>query len=129
MRRSVAAVAVSGGKAFVARRAQGGELSLKWEFPGGKVEGGETDRRALAREMNEEFGVSVSPVRRLGEAGFMHHGCERRLAAWLVELRPDATLELREHIAVAWVSASDLGSLDLADSDRLLLPFVLPLLG
>lgn len=129
MRRSVAAVAVSEGKVFVARRVEGGELSLKWEFPGGKVEARESDRKALVREFDEEFGAAIRPVRVLGEAGFMHHGSERRLSAWLVELSPDASLDLREHTETAWLSPDELAALDLADSDRLLLPFVMPLLA
>ncbi|MDR2110325.1 MAG: NUDIX domain-containing protein, partial [Spirochaetaceae bacterium] len=49
-RRSVAGIAVEGGRFFIAQRIPGGDLGGKWEFPGGKVEEGETDAEALIRE-------------------------------------------------------------------------------
>ena len=128
MLRSVAAIAVGEGRVFVARRKPGGELGLKWEFPGGKVEEGEDDRAALIREVDEEFGVAVRPLKALGEASFIHHERARDLCAWSVELDRGRPLDLREHLEVRWVGPEELESLDLAGSDRQLLSFVLPLL-
>ena len=53
--RVVAGIAVSGRKLFIARRSPNKSLAGLWEFPGGKVEAGESDEQALAREINEEF--------------------------------------------------------------------------
>jgi 8-oxo-dGTP diphosphatase len=54
MRRSVAGIAADGTLVFIARRVSGGSMGNKWEFPGGKVEDGETDTDALIREFQEE---------------------------------------------------------------------------
>lgn len=128
MLRSVAAIAVRESRVLVARRKPGGDLGLKWEFPGGKVEEGEDDRAALVREFDEEFGAPVQPLRALGESSFTHHGRQRELCAWTVHLDPETNLDLREHLEVRWVGTDELRSLDLAGSDRLLLKYVDPLL-
>ena len=53
----VAAIIVNGGKVLICQRSRNDSFPLKWEFPGGKVEAGETLRQALAREVLEELGV------------------------------------------------------------------------
>ena len=55
--RVVAAVIRRGGQVLLTQRPPGGPLGLLWEFPGGKVERGETVAQALARELHEELGV------------------------------------------------------------------------
>lgn len=58
--RVVAAIVVREGRVLVTRRPRGTHLEGLWEFPGGKVEPGETDAAALARELREEIDVTVS---------------------------------------------------------------------
>lgn len=57
--RVVAAVIERDGKVLIAQRKAGGRHALKWEFPGGKVEPGEEDRAALARELREELAIDA----------------------------------------------------------------------
>lgn len=125
--RSVAGVAVRGGKAFVARRLQGGSMGGRWEFPGGKVEDSESEAEAVAREFDEEFGILVRVGERIGESTFSNSGRIYELAAFRVAFE-DEPPYLREHAEAAWLGAEELLTLDLSDSDRSLLPFVLPLL-
>ncbi len=54
------------GKILIARRASDQNLAGKWEFPGGKVEDGESPEECLKRELEEEFGIQV-------EVGGIHH--------------------------------------------------------
>jgi 8-oxo-dGTP diphosphatase len=118
---SVAGIAVEDGKVFVARRIPGGDLGGKWEFPGGKVEAGESDEAALVREFREEFAVTVRPGPFLASASFEHNGKNRILRAYRVYLEShDFTLS--EHTEWAWVSPEAVTGLDFAGSDRKLLP-------
>jgi 8-oxo-dGTP diphosphatase len=119
--RSVAGIAISGGKLFIARRKEGGDLGEKWEFPGGKVEEGETDEEALIREYREEFGVSVQTGPLLGTAAFEHRGLRRILNAYQIYFSP-AVCKLAEHTQWLWASVEDIEKLDFAGSDLLLLP-------
>lgn len=128
MQRSVAGILVHQGKVFVAKRGSSGSFCGYWEFPGGKVEEGEGDEEAIAREFLEEFGIEARAKRLLGESSFPHRGEERVLAAWLIDLEPYKKPQLLEHAAIAWVDAAGLSSMNLVDSDRKLLPLILPLL-
>jgi 8-oxo-dGTP diphosphatase len=129
MQRSVAGILVHQGKVFIAKRGSAGSFSGFWEFPGGKVEEGESDEAAIAREYLEEFGIDVRAQKLLGESSFPHRGEERVLAAWLIDLAPFTKPRLLEHEEVAWIDASGLASIALVDSDRKLLPLILPLLA
>lgn len=69
---------------LVQQRLPGGSRALLWEFPGGKVEPGETDAQALARECHEELGVALSVGKRLWTGTHVY---------------PDLTVELVLHAA------------------------------
>jgi 8-oxo-dGTP diphosphatase len=129
MQRSVAGILVHRGKVFVAKRGSSGSFQGRWEFPGGKVEEGESDEAAIAREYGEEFGIEARALRCIGESVFLHKGEDRVLAAWLIDMAPFCRPKLLEHDEVAWADPESLVSLDLVDSDRKLLPLVLPLLS
>lgn len=125
---SVAAIVVKNGLFLVARRGDcGGALSGLWEFPGGKLEEGETEGQGLIREFDEEFGARLVPIRAVAETSFTNKGRERRLVAWLAELPEGEKLELREHVAVSWLEFAALPGIELADSDRKLLPALVSL--
>ncbi|GAB4368634.1 MAG: 8-oxo-dGTP diphosphatase MutT [Acidobacteriota bacterium] len=61
--RVAAAVIERRGRFLLARRPAGGHMAGYWEFPGGKLEDGETPESALVRELREELGVAVAPPR------------------------------------------------------------------
>jgi len=128
MERSVAGVLVCEGKVFIAKRGRDGSFPGCWEFPGGKVESGESDEIALEREFVEEFGIAVTAKESLGEIIFPHRGRDRVLAAWRIELAPYTRPSLLEHEELSWAGAAELEGKNLVDSDRRLLPYILPLL-
>ncbi len=121
MGRSVAGIVQrEDGLFLVAQRIPGGDMGERWEFPGGKVEEGETDEEALVREFCEELGVDVSVGEHLASARFTHHGREIPLNAYRVFLGAGG-FRLTEHSRTAWVPFNEIAALDFADSDRLLL--------
>ncbi len=123
--RSVAGIACRNGLIFVARRkADTTEMSLRWEFPGGKVEFKESDQQALTREFLEEFNACIHVKSLLGESIFVHRGKTRTLAAWEIDLEPESVAVLQEHCEAAWLPLDVIAELDLADSDKSLLPFI-----
>jgi 8-oxo-dGTP diphosphatase len=127
----VGAAVLDGDRVLVAQRS-GGPFDGQWEFPGGKVEPGESDLAALVRECTEELGVRIRPEVFLGEAlldGVVGGGPPgtstlRLWSARLEEGRPVA----REHLQLRWVRASELEELDWIRADRPLLPAVRRLL-
>lgn len=128
----VGAAVIDGDRVLVAQRS-GGPFDGQWEFPGGKVEPGESDLAALVRECAEELGVGIRPEVFLGEAlldGVVGGGQPgtstlRVWSARLAEGRPVA----REHAELRWVGAAELEDLDWIRADRPLLPAVRRLLA
>ncbi|WP_236826004.1 MULTISPECIES: (deoxy)nucleoside triphosphate pyrophosphohydrolase [unclassified Blastococcus] len=123
----VGAALVEGDRVLVAQRS-GGPFDGCWEFPGGKVDPGETDLAALVRECAEELGVTVAPRSFLGEVpldGVVAGGAPgaSTMRVWEARIthgRPVA----REHAELRWVGAADLDALDWIPADRPLLPAV-----
>ncbi|MCF6745158.1 (deoxy)nucleoside triphosphate pyrophosphohydrolase [Blastococcus sp. KM273128] len=128
----VGAALVEGERVLVAQRS-GGPFDGCWEFPGGKVDPGETDLIALVRECAEELGVTVVPASFLGEVpldGVVAGGAPgaSTMRVWEARIthgRPVA----REHAELRWVGAADLDALDWIPADRPLLPAVRALLA
>jgi 8-oxo-dGTP diphosphatase len=116
----VAAVIVRDGRAFCARRGGSGELAGKWEFPGGKVESGETREEALVREIAEELSVRIEAGPFLATVEHRYRDFELTLHAYearLVEGEP----ALSEHLEGRWLSKHELGGLDWSAADLRLL--------
>ncbi|MCU1671595.1 MAG: hydrolase [Blastococcus sp.] len=127
----VGAAVVEGGRVLMAQRS-GGPYDGCWEFPGGKVEAGESDLSALVREIQEELAVSVEPQAFLGEVvldGVVGGGRpgDSTLRVWWVRLAGGVP-EAREHAQLRWVGADELEELDLIAADRPLIPAVRALL-
>jgi len=118
-----AAVIRHDGKVFVARRGPGKHMAGYWEFPGGKLEAGESVADCLARELAEEFTIAVEVGEYLGES--LHDYGDRvvRLIAHEVywvggEFRP------AEHDAMQWLAPGKLSTLRLAPADIPLLRYI-----
>lgn len=112
----VGAAIFRAGRCLVAERGPSMSLPGKWEFPGGKVEPGETPERALAREIAEELGVVVSVGEQLG-SGTARAGTRLiRLDVYAAHLQ-SGELVLREHAQIRWATANELTSLDWAEAD------------
>lgn len=89
----------------------------RWEFPGGKADLEEAPRDALRRELMEEFGIEARVGQHLVSTSFENHPKTYRLYVFEVSLE-STKLQLHEHTEIRWLPFSEIGGLDLADSDR-----------
>ncbi|MDR2602536.1 MAG: NUDIX domain-containing protein [Spirochaetaceae bacterium] len=121
---SCAGIAFLDGKIFAARRNTCGEMTGKWEFPGGKVEDGEDVRAALIREFNEELGVEIECGEKLGECIFEHKGVVRRLIAHKVRFL-SVEFSLSDHSECRWLTLEEAVRLDWTPSDYAILKQIL----
>jgi 8-oxo-dGTP diphosphatase len=113
----VAAVIVINGRVLACERSAPPEVAGRWEFPGGKVEPGETEAQALARECAEELGVRVEVGARVGPDVPLAHGRAvlRVFAATLLEGDVPRALE---HAAMRWLAADELDSVPWLPADK-----------
>ncbi len=117
-RRGVVAVAVRNGRLLVIRRSRHVAAPGAYCFPGGEIEEGEGEEQAVVREMEEELGATVEPLRRIWR-NVTPWGVE--LAWWLVALPADAVLVANEHEvgAVHWLTPDEILALpQLLESNR-----------
>ncbi|XXF81402.1 (deoxy)nucleoside triphosphate pyrophosphohydrolase [Myxococcaceae bacterium GXIMD 01537] len=82
---------------LVQQRLPGGSRALLWEFPGGKVEPGETDAQALVRECREELGVELDVTRKLSEIRHTYPDLTVELVLYLTPLRSGEPRPLGAH--------------------------------
>lgn len=112
---------VTPGRVLIAQRPAGKWQAGRWEFPGGKVEAGESEREAIGRELEEELGVRVLDARLLGV--FEHDYADRSvaIALWFVtDFQGDP--QGRDGQALRWVTGPDLAACDLLEADLPMLP-------
>jgi ADP-ribose pyrophosphatase len=73
MKEVTAAIILKDNKVLIAQRAAGENLAGNWEFPGGKIEPGETLQECLKREIDEEFEVDIEVLDFFGESTYSYH--------------------------------------------------------
>ena len=111
------AVILRNGTVFAARRGEGKALAGKWEFPGGKIEAGETPEASLARELKEELLVDATVGNHITITEYEYDFGIVRLSTFYCSLPADAEPTLTEHAESRWVPIAELGSLDWAPAD------------
>lgn len=118
--RVVAAAVVRDGKVLAARRGPTQRQAGLWELPGGKVEAGEEDGAALARELREELDVEVEVHEGLGESVHTYAFGTVRLVAYRCSLRAGEPRP-HEHDALRWLGPDELQAVGWAPADLPLL--------
>ena len=114
--RVTAGVIYQGDRFLIARRAGDDPLSGKWEFPGGKIEPGESPEECLQRELIEELGMTVRVKKLL--ASTRYEESSRRIEILFYEGEYVAgDVVLRIHDRVAWVKGRDVARYEFAPAD------------
>lgn len=102
-----AAIIEIDGKILIAQRGKEDGLRGLWEFPGGKVESGESLQECLKREMREEFGIEVQVGDYFCTSSFAHKDVNYDMNMFFVH-GFTGQIVLHEHLAVAWVTVAEL---------------------
>lgn len=104
-------------KVLIAQRAKKDSLFGKWEFPGGKMEPGETEHECLKRELFEEFGIHANIGTYFCSSFFKHNQNDFEMRAYHV---PSFTgnFTLHDHLEIRWVSIEELPLYDMPEPDK-----------
>ncbi|HIF9106611.1 TPA: (deoxy)nucleoside triphosphate pyrophosphohydrolase [Photobacterium damselae] len=114
----VAAVLMNGGQFLAVQRGESklSYVSKKWEFPGGKVEAGETLVAAIMRELEEELRITIAEPQFLLTVEHSYPDFDITMHCFVVNV-PTRELELTEHLDSRWLNKEQLWDLDWAAAD------------
>ena len=112
----VAAVIRDGDKIFATQRGYG-DYKDGWEFPGGKIEDGETPEKALVREIREELEAEITVGDHLVTVELDYPDFHLSMQCFWAELKEGSHMKLLEHEAAKWLSPDELDSVDWLPAD------------
>ena len=113
--RVVAAIIIENDKVFATQRGYG-EFKDGWEFPGGKIEEGETPENALIREIREELDTEISVGEKITCVEYDYPKFHLSMDCFWAEI-VSGDLVLKEHEAAKWLSREELDSVDWLPAD------------
>ena len=112
-----AAIIVRNGQVLIGQRKKGDRHSLKWEFPGGKVEQGESPRQGLIRELREELSIEAKIGVELARYEHDYPSGSRVHLLFFVVKEFSGELEARVFEQIQWVDLAVLPDMDFLDGD------------
>lgn len=115
------------GKVLVGQRPEGASLARTWEFPGGKIELGESPEAALARELKEELGIEAE-IGPLKFAASHTYGKTGILFLFFEVKYWKGQIKTQQHLDLKWVSPKDLSTLELPEANSKFLSRILEVL-
>ena len=118
--RVVAAIIVENGRVFATQRGYG-DFKDGWEFPGGKIEAGESPEQALVREIREELDTEIRVERLLVTVEWDDPTVHLSMDCFICKIE-SGDLHLREHEAARWLDLEHLNDVDWLPADLQLIP-------
>ncbi len=115
-----AAVICKDGEFLICQRPMGKNCELLWEFPGGKIELGETAEECVIRECQEELGVTLRVLRKLTEVIYDYPVSMVHLHFFLTEII-EGELTRNEHNSVQWITMEELSNYTFCPADAKML--------
>ena len=112
----VAAIIRQGDRIFAAQRGYG-KSKDGWEFPGGKIEPGETPEQALVREIREELNAEITVGDKLTQVEWDYPDFHLSMGCYWCDLA-SGVLTLREHESARWLALDELDAVDWLPADR-----------
>ncbi|MBD8488919.1 (deoxy)nucleoside triphosphate pyrophosphohydrolase [Echinicola sp. CAU 1574] len=110
------AIIVHDGMVLAVQRSKKMKMPLKWEFPGGKLENGESERECLIREIKEELHLDIKTGEKLPEVIHQYPNFKICLIPFIASIQ-SGELHLAEHQAYQWLPKEKLLNLDWAEAD------------
>jgi len=111
-----AAIIKDKNKTLIARRSSEKHLGGYWEFPGGKIELGETPRQSLIREINEELGIQIRVINFFMETTYHYPNKTILLKAYICNI-DSGTIKLNAHDKIEWVKINEFKNFKFAPAD------------
>ena len=115
----VAAIIEANGKYFATQRGYGPQKD-GWEFPGGKIEPGETPEQALAREIREELDTEIAVGGRLAQVEYDYPEFHLSMGCFACRIR-SGSLTLKEHESARWLRREELDTVGWLPADLALI--------
>lgn len=101
---------------LVVQRSEHMKLPLKWEFPGGKIETGETEQECLKREIREELNIEIELIKKLTPSSFIYPNITIELIPFIVK-QVGGQIKLNEHNDYKYLEKAELLNVDWAEAD------------
>lgn len=124
MKQSIAGIIFHKNSFLIGLRLATGEMGNRWEFPGGKVDSGETPEMAIKREFKEEMNVDVESGELIASVEFSNKSGTSQLLAYSVFFPENPDIALTEHTRLKWATLDEIEQLSFVDSDLLLIPYI-----
>lgn len=115
-----AAIIFRDGKFLICQRPKGKNCELLWEFPGGKIEPGETGEQCIVREIQEELGVTLRVIQKLTDVIYEYPDRVVHLHFFVTEIE-SGELTRKEHNAFAWITKEDIPHYQFCPADAQML--------